>query len=167
MIGLAAVVVIAVVHRKKTKRGLEPPGTFAEIEKTSPVPPEAPVIHGPAPDTPVVDAAPAAGSTVHVRFTAIGPQTFQIDLQIPENREIILGRDQRADIVLNPNDPKLSGRHCRVICQGKTLRVWDAGSSNGTSVDGIPLTGNTSAVLYEGQTLWVGDYQYRIQFPDG
>lgn len=159
------VIAVAAVRRKKLKQEPEtPPDVSAEIGKTEPAGAEKRVddTYIPIESVPKGVSAP----TVHVRFTAIGPKKLQIDLQIPKNQELTLGRDQRADIVLNAKDPKLSGRHCRIICQEKALRVWDADSKNGTSVDGVPLQANVSAVLHEGQILWVGDYQYRIQFPD-
>lgn len=100
-----------------------------------------------------------------VLFTALGKRTIRIELKIPENREVVLGRNQQADIVLNPEDTRLSSRHCRVLVQGRTLRVWDEGSKNGTSVNGVPLKRNASALLTEGHVLWVGSYQYRVTFP--
>ena len=86
-----------------------------------------------------------------------------IEIELPEDRPVTLGRDQRADIILNSKDNKLSGAHCRVLLKNGHLLVWDADSTNGTTVDGVPLRDGASAALESGRTLGVGSYEYRVE----
>lgn len=99
-----------------------------------------------------------------LRFTAVGHSSFTKELRLPEGREVSLGRTREADIVMNESDQKLAGRHCAVLLRGKALRVRDFGSQYGTAVNDIPLQGNT-VELHEGDTLTIGSYKYRVQFP--
>ena len=99
-----------------------------------------------------------------VVFTAVGHEKLSFTLVMEENRELTLGRDDRADLILNPKDKKLSGVHCVVLCDGDALHVKDAGSTNGTFVNGVPLQGGSSFRMSDGDTLRVGDYEYRIRF---
>ncbi len=98
-----------------------------------------------------------------VRFTKIGSKSFEIEVLLEEGQRTTLGRNKKADLVFNEKDPRLSGLHFGLMLQGKRLEVWDAGSTNGTSVNGVPLTGN-SITIRSGDTLGVGSYQYRVQF---
>lgn len=156
------VVLLALVlrsSRKKKKAQDSPAEPAVPVEETSVTMPVAP---------PAAEPVPPPESNEFLRpvlFTALGKRVVRIELRLPENREVVLGRNQQADIILNPEDTRLSSRHCRVLLQGKTLRVWDEGSKNGTSVDGVPLNRNISVLLEEGHTLWVGSYQYRVTFP--
>lgn len=104
---------------------------------------------------------------VRVLFTAIGYEQVRFQLEIEKDRELTIGRDGRADLILNPNDKKLSGINSRIICSDHSMKVWDAGSMNGTAVNGVPLRGNAGAIIKDGQTLRVGDYEYRVQFITG
>lgn len=100
-----------------------------------------------------------------LRFTVVGVDALFIEIELEEGRTVTLGRDKRADIVFNPNDPKLSGVHCRVLLNGSLLRVWDAGSTNGTAVNGVPLQANYLDMA-EGDILTVGAYRYRLHFAE-
>lgn len=97
-----------------------------------------------------------------VRFKAIGYEDICIALQMEEGRVLTIGRDGRADLILNPQDGRLSGVHCKVQCHGDTLRIWDMDSTNGTFVNGIPLKKIGTAVLEEGQSVRMESYEYRI-----
>ena len=110
----------------------------------------------PAPPSPGREA----GRTV--TFTAIGYEGIRYQIRIPEGRSVTLGRDRRADRILNAEDPRLSGVHFQAGMAGDALRIRDAGSTNGTAVDGVPLPPGESALVREGQTLRAGSYEYRI-----
>lgn len=154
---LLALVLRSSRKKKKTQDSTEEP--VVPVEATSVTMPVAPPAAAPV-------SPPDSNEFLRpVLFTALGKRVIRIELKLPENREVVLGRNQQADIILNPEDTRLSSRHCRVLLQGKTLRVWDEGSKNGTSVDGVPLNRNISILLEEGHTLWVGSYQYRVTFP--
>ena len=104
-----------------------------------------------------------APPTHKVVFSALNYKAIRLEIELPEERPVTLGRDQRADIILNPQDSKLSGAHCRVLLRNGHLLVWDADSTNGTTVDGVPLRGGASAALENGRTLGVGNYEYRVE----
>ncbi len=98
-----------------------------------------------------------------VRFTKIGSGNLEIEIRLEEGKPTTLGRNRKADVIFNEKDPRLSGLHFGLMLQGKQLQVWDAGSTNGTSVNGVPLTGNTITIR-SGETLGVGSYRYRVRF---
>jgi diguanylate cyclase (GGDEF)-like protein len=70
-----------------------------------------------------------------------------------EKGEIVVGRGQGCDLVLN--DSALSRRHCRISCTPEGgLVVEDLGSSNGTLVDGEKVAGRQE--LDEGSRIQIG-----------
>ncbi len=157
---LAVLVIIIIVLRKK-KQGAE-----NESEAASEEPQDSSIE-----SIPETSAEPqkerrrnqaAKGPVCEVRFTAIGYENICFVLQMEEGRILTLGRDKRADLILNPEDRKLSGVHCKVQCQGNTLRIWDMDSTNGTFVNGVPLKKIKTAVIEEGQSVRMGSYEYRI-----
>lgn len=68
-------------------------------------------------------------------------------------KAIVIGREPPADLVLP--DTRISRRHCRVALIMDDVFVTDLGSSNGTYIDGLRLTGN--AILPVGGRLRLGD----------
>ena len=69
----------------------------------------------------VVTEGPLAGTTLELSGTPI-----------------LLGRAQEANLVLE--DDYASGRHARLFPQGTRWFLEDLGSTNGTAVDGAPVT---------------------------
>ena len=133
----------------------EVPDTAAHPEEEAPEPPPVVLHEEPLPPR------------VRVLFTAIGYEQIRFQLEIEKDRELTVGRDDRANVILNPDDKKLSGVNSRIICGDRFMRVWDAGSMNGTAVNGVPLSGRAGAIVEDGQTLRVGAYEYRVQFIRG
>jgi pilus assembly protein CpaF len=73
--------------------------------------------------------------------------------------EVTIGRVQGNDIVLPKSN--ISKRHARLIQSGADWRVEDAGSTNGTFVNGRKLTeGHT---LRAGDKVFVGDFQIEVR----
>src|SRR5215831_19512809 len=58
---------------------------------------------------------------------------------------VTLGRTSPADIVLN--DSEVSRAHCRVTVLDDRMLVTDLGSTNGTFLDGVPVSEPTSVPL--------------------
>ena len=164
--------VIFAVSRKKKKE--EAPQEPAEEEQaTADAEPEEvpdtaaqPEEAAPEPQPVVLEERPLP-PRVRVLFTAIGYEQISFQLEIEKDRELTIGRDGRANVILNPDDKKLSGVNSRIICGDRFMRVWDAGSTNGTAVNGVPLSGRAGAIVQDGQTLRVGSYEYRVQFIRG
>ncbi len=80
------------------------------------------------------------------------------------DRSILIGRDTAADAVLSL-DPTVSRRHARIDVTGGGLTLTDAGSSNGTLVDGNRVCDTQPLAL--DQTFVVGRTMLRvISLPD-
>ena len=75
-------------------------------------------------------------------------QTFTLDQDL-----LTLGRDPGSDIVIN--DPQVSRQHARITCQGELILIEDLGSTNGTFVNGMRLTGPHT--LANGDVISLGD----------
>lgn len=83
-----------------------------------------------------------------VRKGAGGGDRFYIDRD-----EITIGRDPGCDIFLN--DVTVSRRHAVLRTAGDVLRIEDAGSLNGTYVNGVRVD---SAPLGHGDTVQIGRF---------
>jgi predicted component of type VI protein secretion system len=64
-----------------------------------------------------------------------------------------LGRDPGNDIMID--DPQVSRQHARIMRQGGLMVIEDLGSTNGTFVNGVRLTG--SHTLASGDMIGLGD----------
>ncbi|MFM7321582.1 MAG: FHA domain-containing protein [Armatimonadota bacterium] len=73
----------------------------------------------------------------------------------PRGVRIGRGRTVGNDVVL-ADDPQVSKRHARLIWDGAQLSVEDAGSTNGTVVDGVPVRPETRVPLRDGAVLELG-----------
>jgi two-component system response regulator AtoC len=81
--------------------------------------------------------------------------------ELPEVGELVLGRGQQADVVLD--HPSVSRRHARLRVHPGSLVVEDLGSANGTRVAGRPLAPSTPAPLRTGEAIEVGDVVLVVQ----
>lgn len=82
--------------------------------------------------------------------------------QIPlEKGTITLGRGQDADVKLD--DELVSRKHCTITFDGKNVTVMDLNSTNGTFVDGNPIT---STVLDSDNRLQLGKMVLKVEFKD-
>ena len=71
-----------------------------------------------------------------------------------------IGRSSASDIILK-NDDYASGRHARLTRHGGLLYVEDAGSTNGTFVNGRKAVGATP--LRHGDTVRIGSTTFRYE----
>ena len=112
------------------------------------------------------DAAPAA---VHRKAPISGGAGAELvvedsDVIAPETRfsvgggTTVLGRSSSSDIVLKSDD-YASGRHASITRHGGLLYVEDAGSTNGTFINGRKTVGATP--LRVGDALRVGSTTFR------
>lgn len=89
--------------------------------------------------------------------TIQGPAAGQ---RFPLSRERVeIGRQGDSDIYLE--SLAVSREHARLVRQGGTWFVEDAGSSNGTYVNGAPVAGRVA--LREGDTLQIGPYVFNLR----
>jgi hypothetical protein len=71
----------------------------------------------------------------------------------------VLGRGDHADIVLE--DTYASSRHASLTPHGDTVVVEDLGSTNGTLLNGAPLTGPQP--LHDGDRIRIGDSEFTFE----
>ena len=96
-------------------------------------------------------------------LTAIGYENIVRRLRLPEGKEQTVGRTNKADIVLDASDKRLSGVHCSLSCTNGILRVMDRRSTNGTSVNGVPTVPMGVVIVPNGSVLRMGSYEYRVE----
>ena len=65
-----------------------------------------------------------------------------------------------CDIVLSHST--VSRRHARLLLAGGELQVEDLGSTNGTSVDGVPIAAGKRGLLHLGTALKFGEITLAI-----
>jgi serine/threonine protein kinase len=73
--------------------------------------------------------------------------------------EYVIGRDETAHIRID--HPTVSRRHARLIVEEEQVAIADLESGNGTSIDEVPLSGESN--LYEGQTARLGEVRLRAR----
>ena len=93
---------------------------------------------------------------------AVGYRDVVHKITLEEGKDTTIGRNAKADIVLDPKDNKLSGRHCRMKWEDGKLYIWDENSTNGTFVNGVPIKTMGRVRLKEGETVRIGSYEYRV-----
>ena len=75
------------------------------------------------------------------------------ELEMKQKDVVILGRGSNASHKLV--DGKLSNAHCRLVLMSDKLMVYDLGSKNGTTVNGIKVM--EAAEVYIGDEIIVGE----------
>ena len=74
---------------------------------------------------------------------------------------ITIGRVAGSDVVIS--DPEVSRRHASITWEGGQPVIRDLGSTNGTFVNGVRLTGPLA--LHDGDTIGLGKVQLSFQCP--
>jgi pSer/pThr/pTyr-binding forkhead associated (FHA) protein len=92
---------------------------------------------------------PSEGPLLVVRKGPEVGERFYID-----RPTITIGRDPASDIFLN--DITVSRNHARLDCTGDEVSVTDAGSLNGTYVNGVSVD---RAILRNGDSVQIGRFQ--------
>lgn len=87
-----------------------------------------------------------------------GPKELR-GVSIAVRGPVIVGRNPGADIVIGAG--YVSGRHARFSLMGQNLFVEDLGSTNGTSVNGSPISEPTA--LKSNDVVTVGDVAIRVR----
>lgn len=80
-------------------------------------------------------------------------------LSLPDNKTIVVGRDESCQLVLNSS--LVSRKHCELKQAAEGIWVTDLQSQNGTHVNEIPITEPT--LLSHGDVLRVGPLTLEIQ----
>jgi hypothetical protein len=133
------------------------PGTMrvnGEIDRAAAAagaPARAPQDRTPAPPAPTASRAPAAG-----RAVLILPDGREIGVG---DRPVVMGRMPGCEVVLA--DPNVSRHHAEVRGSGSGWTVTDLGSTNGTKVNGVRISGSQS--LRPGDEIRVGATSIRFE----
>lgn len=114
-------------------------------------------------------AAPEAPAATPTPLLAAVPSAFDRPpavLSLPNGQRIelheghyVLGRHLENDIVLN--DTNVSRRHAEFVCAAGEVVVRDLGSTNGTKVNGVLITGEQ--LLQHGDVVNFGTAQVRFE----
>lgn len=157
---LVIIVLIIVLVRKGHKRnGEEQAGERPEdasdgevLWGTDDVPPTGSAAN------PQKKAAPG----YELRLYAIGYSDIVRTIRLEQGRKVTVGRNDKADVILDREDKKLSGIQCGMLWEDGKLYVWDMDSTNGTFVNGIPIKSMGRVVVHDGETIRMGSYEYRV-----
>ena len=158
------IIIIAVNKNKKKKAASE------QADKETP---EVQQVEEISPTQPVDDIGPTQAAEVsdipegayELKMFAIGYPDIKFRIVIERGKEMTLGRNDKADVILNPEDKKLSSVHCKVRWENEKLYVWDMDSTNGTFVNGVPIHALGRVAVHDGETIRMGSYEYRIGHP--
>lgn len=71
------------------------------------------------------------------RLTVLFPSRPARALLLPDDRQVVVGRDPDCDVVLE--DDRISRRHAVLACNGSGWSITDLGSKNGMLIDGVPV----------------------------
>jgi pSer/pThr/pTyr-binding forkhead associated (FHA) protein len=91
-------------------------------------------------------------------FVVEGPDTGRSFTLGPQS---VLGRDPTATVHLL--DDEVSRRHALMTAGEGRATIEDLGSSNGTFVDGVPVSGETE--VHPGQRIRVGQTTLEVRAP--
>ena len=81
-----------------------------------------------------------------------------VEVTLRAGGTVLIGRDPSSDLPVN--DPKVSRTHARLTNDGREVSLRDLQSSNGTMVNGRPIT---NATLRQGDTIRVGDSELSLR----
>ncbi len=94
-------------------------------------------------------------------FTKLGKgkgESFSFDMA----QELIIGRNSSVAQFSMSSDDLLSSRHCRVFESGDSLLIEDLNSTNGTYLNGVPVSG--AEKLAQDDIILAGSMELRIEW---
>ena len=97
------------------------------------------------------------GRGVWTVSVAQGPREL-MGVSVPVTGPVVIGRSPGADIVIG--DDFVSGRHARLSPSGDGAVLEDLGSTNGTVLNGQPVTGARS--LRPGDAIDIGAVRLKV-----
>lgn len=104
------------------------------------------------------------GLQIELRVTDGSGRVFP--LVLAEGQEMIFGRSQYADIVLDPDDRTISGTHCKICNRKGRVLLKDLQSTNGTLVNGEPIREQGTVELQDGDILKIGHTRYEFRLTE-
>lgn len=163
--GVAVLIVaaVAIFILLKSKKAAKAPETVESISDASDLEPFFDDGHNDFPIPPYEDTKPVEGG-IRVSLVAILHPDITCEMTLAEGAETSFGRDNRAALVLNGSDRKLSGVHGAFVWDGVHLLVRDMHSTNGTFLNGTPCVGEAWYLVENGSTLQAGGCEYRVTY---
>lgn len=157
---IVIIVVIVLVKKKKKQNDREDGWSEDSLEDTytESVPESVDIPRTEAVSRPAQKTVPV----YELRLYAIGYNTIVHTIRLEQGRKMTVGRNGKADIILDSEDKKLSGVQCSMQWDGGKLYVWDMDSTNGTFVNGVSIKSMGRVAVHEGETIRMGSYEYRV-----
>lgn len=87
-----------------------------------------------------------------------------VAFSVEANGSVTLGRNGKADILLNETDTALSGLHFELHWDSRALYLQDRNSTNGTALNGVPQRPSSWVRLENGAVIQAGSLRYIIYF---
>ena len=105
--------------------------------------------------------AKPAGKKYKVTLVQIGKNTqTKYDIDLYDSYSI--GRSASKSKLAMPNDTALSSHHCTLLTKDGKVYLKDEHSTNGTFVNGVPISGNFE--LNQDDVILLGSYEYRVSW---
>ena len=120
----------------------------------APAQPAEPSSEAPAPAAPLLTVVPSAFDRPPAVLSLPNGQRIEL-----HEGHYVLGRHLENDIVLN--DTNVSRKHAEFVCAAGEVVVRDLGSTNGTKVNGVLITGEQ--LLQHGDVINFGTAQVRFE----
>jgi len=110
----------------------------------------------------ILEEAPAPSAAQEPAVARLKPTAANV----PEIRirpgTLTIGRRPGNDVIL-PHDPYISGRHAEILCDNTGCYLTDAGSTNGTVVNGTRLEPGQKQLLLDGDEISIGQSGYLFE----
>ena len=159
IIAIAVIVVIVCVKKKgkgKKEESTSDEGTKEKEETES----SSDKMYDPEVATPTKDSEEKIVMKHYITLTEIGPMATRV-LNAEFEDFLIIGRRKSAGLVI-ADDNQVSGLHCKLWMDAGVMYVEDLGSTNGTILNGVPVT--VRQPVRQEDTLNIGAFEYRISW---
>jgi pSer/pThr/pTyr-binding forkhead associated (FHA) protein len=95
-----------------------------------------------------------------VRFSIVSPprKKGSLNVKLP----ILIGRSEEVKFRIQQDS--VSRRHCEVFIKDGAVYVRDLGSTNGTFLDGEPVTAAVASYVHPGAEIRVGGVVFRVEY---
>ena len=153
---LAIIAVVIILRRKKPEESVPPP------ERELAMPPTAAISTStPPPVRPNIPRPPPGKPKIALRLTKMGlaeEQVFRAEFA----GELVIGRNPARSALPFKDDERLSSRHCSISYEPEGIVLRDLGSTNGTFVNGVPISGKH--ILDNDDILLIGSMELRVNW---
>ena len=111
---------------------------------------------------PITSATPADSSSLNVLFVRMGKGEEKSFKATVSGNPCKIGRSATQSKMAMTDDTALSSVHCSLSTKGNRLFIKDEKSTNGTFVNGVPISGQFE--LSQDDIVLIGSYEYRVSW---